>query len=296
MRRARLIYNPTSGREEVRKRLAEILEAMEEMGYESSAFATKGTGDAVREARRACQDGYDLIVASGGDGTLNEVVTGMADELRRPRLGILPMGTTNDFARAMGIPRDLKKALVVLKEEHSKWIDIGKMNEKYFINIAGGGSLTELTYQVPSKMKTLMGPMAYYLKGMEKLANIKSFELEMDIDGKTKREKVVMFLVTNTNSVGGFEKLSPDSDSSDGLFDVFILKEVKLAKYTQLLQKILIGSHMKDAKIIHFKTDSLTVRTKVPLPLNLDGEYGGVTPAHFEMLPRHIEFIVRNDG
>lgn len=295
MKKARLIYNPTSGREEVRRRIGDILEKLERMGYETSTYATQKAGDAATEAKRACRHSYDLIVAAGGDGTLNEVITGMAEEENRPTLGILPVGTTNDFARAMGIPRDITKALNLLEAGFSQKIDIGKMNEKYFINIAGGGSLTELTYEVPSRVKTAIGPMAYYLKGMEKLANVKPFDVEIDIDGRVLKEKIVLFLVANTNSVGGFEKLAPNADSTDGLFDVFILKEVSIAKFTQLMGKLLSGEHVTDSKIMHFQTSKVSIRTKEKMGINLDGELGGATPAVFEVLQQHVECIVNKN-
>lgn len=137
-------------------------------GIEATCHATTGEGDATEAAADAVNRGYDLIIAAGGDGTLNEVVNGMAEKPNLPPLGVLPLGTTNDFARAMGIPKYWEESCDLIIQQQSRLIDLGKANDRYFINIAGGGTLTELTYEVPSKLKTMMGQLAYYLKGIGK--------------------------------------------------------------------------------------------------------------------------------
>ena len=139
MKRARIIYNPTSGREAIRKNLPDVLEILENAGYETSAHATTGEGDAIEAAKLAVERRYDLVVAAGGDGTISEVVNGMAEQEYRPKLGIIPVGTTNDFARALQIPRDIVAAAEIIAKGDRIPIDIGRMNEKYFINIGGGG-------------------------------------------------------------------------------------------------------------------------------------------------------------
>lgn len=158
MKRARVIYNPTSGKELVKKSLADILDVLEKAGYEASAFATTPTPFSARdEAIRAGEAGFDLVVAAGGDGTINEVVNGIAPLEKRPKMAIIPGGTTNDYARALKIPRDNIKAAteVILKRQTVK-MDIGKTPNSYFINIAAGGHLTELTYDVPSELKVFL--------------------------------------------------------------------------------------------------------------------------------------------
>ena len=170
MKKARIIYNPTSGRELFKKHLPEVLQKFEQAGYETSCHATTCEGDAIQAAKVAGERGFDMIVAAGGDGTINEVVNGIAELEERPHIAVIPVGTTNDFARAIGIPLNnvIQAVEVILNGEPQK-IDIGRVNEHYFINIAGGGRLTELTYEVPSKLKTMVGQLAYYLKGMEML-------------------------------------------------------------------------------------------------------------------------------
>lgn len=228
MKRARIIYNPTSGREVFKRELAEVLKRFEQAGYETSTHATTCEGDGVQAARYAVEQKFDLIIAAGGDGTVNEVVQGIAEQDYRPQLAIIPVGTTNDFARALGIPREIQKAVDVILEHNVRSLDIGKVNDQYFMNIAGGGKLTELTYEVPSKLKTMLGQLAYYLKGIEMLPSLKPTKVKIEYDGKVLEEEIMLFLVSNTNSVGGFEKLAPAAKMDDGYFDLVILKKKRI--------------------------------------------------------------------
>ncbi|MGI2329513.1 diacylglycerol kinase [Planococcus sp. YIM B11945] len=293
MKRARIIYNPTSGRELFRKHLPEVLEKMEQAGYETSCHATTGEGDATKAAAIAVERKYDLIVAVGGDGTLNEVVSGISKFEERPKIGLIPMGTTNDFARAVHIPRDINKAVDIILQGESIPVDVGLMDsDRYFINIAGGGRLTELTYEVPSKLKTVLGQMAYYLKGIEMLPSIRSSKVRIEYDGNVFDDKAMMFLIGLTNSVGGFEKLAPDASINDGKFTLLILKEVNMAEFIRLASLALRGEHLSDPHVIYAKASKISVTSEETVLLNLDGEYGGILPATFENLYRHIEVLV----
>ncbi|MCY8024720.1 diacylglycerol kinase [Bacillus sonorensis] len=296
MKRARIIYNPTSGRELFKKNLPQVLQKFEQAGYETSCHATTGEGDAVQAARSAAERQFDLIVAAGGDGTLNEVINGLAPLEERPNLGVIPVGTTNDFARALGIPReDILKAVDTILEGEARPIDIGRVNGQYFINIAGGGRLTELTYDVPSKLKTMLGQLAYYLKGMEMLPSLKPTEVEIEYDGKLFHGEVMLFLVMLTNSVGGFEKLAPDSSLNDGMFDLIILKRTNLAEFIRLAGLALRGEHIHDEHVIYTKANRVKVTLKDKMLLNLDGEYGGELPGEFENLYRHIDVVMSKE-
>jgi diacylglycerol kinase (ATP) len=291
-----LIYNPTSGREEMRKRLPEVLAKLERGGLETSTHATIGEGDATLAAAEAIERGFDLIIAAGGDGTLYEVINGMAEKSHRPPLGILPVGTTNDFARALAIPRNLEAACDLIVKQFTRDIDVGKVNNRYFINIAGGGSMTELTYEVPSKLKTMLGQLAYYMKGLEKLPRLRPIELLLKSDEMELHEEVMMFLITNSNSVGGFEKLAPDASLNDGLFDVLVLKKTNLAEFIRLTTLALRGEHLYDPNVIYFQTRHLEVSSPDYVQLNLDGEFGGTLPCVFTNLKSHLQIIVDESG
>ncbi|KAB7705280.1 diacylglycerol kinase [Bacillus aerolatus] len=295
MKRARIIYNPTSGRELFKKHLPEVLQKLEEAGYETSAHATTSAGDATRAARIAVERRFDIVIAAGGDGTLNEVVNGLAGQDYRPKFGVIPMGTTNDFARALQIPRDIDSAVNIITAGETIPVDVGRMNDKYFINIAGGGRLTELTYEVPSKLKTMLGQLAYYLKGMEMLPSIKASHVTIEYDGKLFEGEVMLFLIGLTNSVGGFEKLAPDSSVNDGLFSLLILKKTNLAEFIRIASLALRGEHLQDPHVIYTKAHRVKIHAPEKVLLNLDGEPGGSLPADFENLYRHLEVFVPVD-
>lgn len=296
MKRARIIYNPTSGRELFKKHLPEVLQKFEQAGYETSCHATTCEGDAIEAAKIAAERNFDLIIAAGGDGTINEVINGIANLDHRPQIAVIPVGTTNDFARAIGIPLNnvLQAVEVILNGEAMK-IDIGKVNDHYFINIAGGGRLTELTYEVPSKLKTVVGQLAYYLKGMEMLPSIRPAEVEIEYDGKLFQGEIMLFLVSLTNSVGGFEKLAPDSKLNDGMFDLLILKKANLAEFIRVASLALRGEHINDEHVIYTKANRVKVSNKDKMQLNLDGEYGGMLPGEFVNMYQHIEIVVSSD-
>jgi diacylglycerol kinase (ATP) len=295
-KRARLIYNPTSGREEMKRRLPDVLQRLERGGLETSTHATTGEGDATLAAADAVERGFDVIIAAGGDGTLYEVINGMAEKPNRPPLGIIPLGTTNDFARAMSIPKNWEAACDIISSGFERKIDLGKANQRYFINIAGGGSLTELTYEVPSKLKTMLGQLAYYMKGLEKLPRLRPIELYVRADGHELHEEVMIFLISNTNSVAGFEKLLPDAAIDDGLLDVIIVKKCNLVELIRVVSLALRGEHLNDPNLIRFQTKHIQVTSPDYTQLNLDGEFGGTLPGVFSVLPSHLRIFVDESG
>ena len=295
MKKARVIYNPTAGKEAVKRELPIILETLEIAGFEASAHATTCEGDATEAAKSAVERRFDLVIAAGGDGTINEVIQGLAEQSYRPKLGVIPVGTTNDFARALHIPRDIKKAVQIIAAGRSMLLDIGKVNEQYFINIAGGGQLTELTYDVPIKLKTMLGQLAYYIRGIEMLPSLRPTHAKIEYDDGVIEEDIMLFLLSNSNSVGGFEKLAPDAKLNDGYFDLLILKKVNLAEFIHIASLALRGAHLNNDNIIYVKSKHVKVTPTEKMQLNIDGEYGGLLPGEFINLKQHIEFLVPDE-
>lgn len=301
MKKARVIYNPTSGKELMKQHLAEILEILERASYEASAFRTTPEPDSAKEeAQRAGEAGFDLIVAAGGDGTINEVVNGLAPLKHRPKMAIIPAGTTNDYARALRVPRNNVKAAaeVILKDQTVK-MDIGRTNNDYFINIAAGGNLTELTYDVPSELKSTFGYLAYLAKGAELLPRVKPIPMKLVYDDGVYEGNASMFFLGLTNSVGGFEKIAPDAKLDDGKFSLIIVKTANVFEIMHLVALMIHGGkHVKDKRIVYAKTSKLEVIPKngERLMINLDGEYGGDAPMTFKNLHQHIEMFANLDA
>lgn len=300
--RARLIYNPTSGKELLKRNLADILMVIEKAGYEASTFATTPEPfSAKKEAARAANAGFDLIIAAGGDGTINEVINGIAPLEKRPKLAVIPGGTTNDFARALQIPRDnvVKAAEVILKNQTIR-SDIGKAGNTYFMNIAAGGYLTELTYEVPSHLKSVFGYLAYLAKGAEMLPRVKTIKMRLKYDDGEFDGKASMFFLGLTNSIGGFEQIVPDAQLDDGKFSLLIVKTANVLEIMHLVALMLNGGkHIDDPRIEYIKTSRLHAEAfddDYRMMINLDGEYGGDAPMEFINYKQHIEIYANLDA
>ena len=291
--RIRVIYNPTAGKEAMKAKLHDVLDVLEESGLEASTFATKGAGDATMAAEFAAQEGFDYVAACGGDGTVNEVVNGLARQAYRPVLGIIPAGTTNDLARALGIPLQIEEAAKTVALRHQIPFDLGQIgNERFFVNIAACGKLTELTYEVPSKMKTMLGYMAYYMKGLELLPRLRPIHLKVESDSQDYDGQVMLCLITNSRHVAGFHDVAPNALVNDGLFDIIIVKRTNLGELIRLVSAALRGEHLADERVIYFQASELHLSSKEPIDLNIDGEYGGRLPHSVQVRASHLSVIV----
>lgn len=299
-KRARLIYNPSSGREAVRKVLPDILNVYENAGYETSAFETTPEPlSAEKEAARCAEAGFDLIIAAGGDGTVHEVMSGIAEKENRPTVAIIPAGTTNDYARVLQIPRNnLIEAAKLIENEESIYMDIGKIingdSRNYFTNIAALGNLAEITFEVTPQLKTLLGYLAYVVKGAELLPKVHAVPVDVKYDGGSYNGDATLVFVALSDTVGGFNKIVPDKVLGDGKFSLVIVKKANPLELMKLVTKLLTdGTHLDSPHIIHKQTDfvDIDVLDQSVLMLNLDGEYGGDAPVRFENLNHHVEVI-----
>lgn len=294
--RARIIYNPSSGREQLTKHLVDILKIFEQAGYETSTFETTPAYlSASNEAKRAALAGFDLIVAAGGDGTVSEVINGIAGLDRRPTLGIIPAGTTNDYARSLQIPRhDHLEAARFLVSQAAVPMDIGKTADKYFMNIAAGGHLSDITYEAPVKMKALFGYLAYLIKGAEKLPQVKPIQMRITYDDGIYEGEASMFFVILTNTVGGVSAIDPEVTIGDGTFTLFVIKTANIFEILQILGMLIRnGKHINDPRVLYTHTSFVEAEALdgQRLMINLDGEYGGDGPIRFINLRQHLNII-----
>ena len=236
-----------------------------------------------------------VLIAAGGDGTLNEVINGIAEYPNRPNIGIIPMGTVNDFGRALHLPNDIMSAIDVIIEGHSTRVDIGKMNSRYFINLAAGGQLTQVSYETPSRLKSIVGPFAYYIKGFEMLPQMKAVDIRIEYDGEVFQGEALLFLLGLTNSMAGFEKLVPDAKLDDGYFTLIIVEKANLAELGHIMTLASRGEHIKHPKVHYKKAKSINISSFIDMQLNVDGEYGGKLPGNFLNLKQHIKVYTPSD-
>lgn len=271
-----LVINPRSGKGKIKNRLLEILDIFTKAGYEIQVHITQQACEA-RDVVARCGNNKDLIVCSGGDGTLNETISGMMELEHCPELGYIPAGSTNDFAASLRIPRQMSAAALSAVGGESSRIDIGKFcEERYFVYVAGFGAFTEVSYLTSQDKKNLLGHQAYVLEGVKSLSSIKAYPLKIS-GGETCYEGNFIFgMVTNTISVGGFKGLVNQNVSlCDGLFEVLL---IEMPKTPLDLSSIVSSLLLKDEKceLLHkFKASSLTIEGEEPVDWVLDGEFGG---------------------
>lgn len=171
-------------------------------------------------------------------------------------------------------------------------IDIGQANDRYFIYVAGGGKLTELSYDVPSKLKTVIGRLAYYVKGIELLPQVRPTDVRIAYDDQVFEGEVMLFLVANSHSVSGFAKAAPDASLNDGYFDMLIFKKMSIPQLIHIVQKVSRGEHIGDPHVIYKQVQRIKVTPNHKMQLNVDGEYGGLFPCDIVNLHRRLELLV----
>ncbi|MBR2295182.1 MAG: YegS/Rv2252/BmrU family lipid kinase [Clostridiales bacterium] len=296
--RLKIIINPSSGRETARVNIEDMLAYLVSFSALERAdiFYTGKRFDAVNFAAKTDPSEYDYIIAVGGDGTVNEVITGlMTADIKIP-LAIYTSGTVNDFATINELPSSPSDFARMLMDPKLIKVDCGKVNGKYFLNVLAGGLMTEVAYKVPSDLKTAFGPAAYWLSAMKDLP-IKSSDavrLKIVAGGKEYEEEAIMFLISNSKSVGGFRKLMTMADLSDGLLDVLVVKKLEPAEIVSLLGKLMIGDHINSNNVLYLQTSHLELSSDgdTPVVLDIDGEEGPHLPANVECIHEAITLIV----
>lgn len=277
MEKLLLIYNPHAGKGRVQGKLSAIIEALTRAGWLVTARPTAGPGDATALARQLAPD-FDRVVCCGGDGTLNEVISGLSGLTRPPVLGYIPTGTTNDFSRNLALPRGMEAAAAVAAAGYPTLCDAGQFNDRSFIYVAAFGAFTDVAYDTPQPFKNVFGHLAYVLEGAARLPNLKTYPLTVEHDGTTEEGEFLYGMVSNTVSVGGFPALTAQPVKlDDGLFEVILVRAPKSAAELQGLIRTLATQNPEESggAVLGFQTAQLTVTCADPLPWTLDGEYGG---------------------
>lgn len=294
MKKIKVIFNPSSGRQSMERRVDRLCKLLLDDGYLISKFITQKKDDAMIETMKACKEDWDIIVVSGGDGTVNEVAKGIANSERKIPVAILSSGTVNDFANYMKIPKNIIDFYDMIKRENTIDVDLGKVNSEYFVNVAAGGLLTNVGYQVLPETKMVLGRMAYYIEGLKEitLQNFEPIKLSVESEECSLDEEVLLFLISNSSSIGGFKKLAPKADVLDGLLDIVIVKKSGVQDLANIFINIFSGDHINHPNVVYFKSKSVRLDTREKVSIDIDGEYGGKLPATFEIVPKAFRIIV----
>ncbi|ROR27171.1 YegS/Rv2252/BmrU family lipid kinase [Mobilisporobacter senegalensis] len=269
------VYNPNAGKGKIKTRLSDIVEIFVKADYEVTIYATRGKQDATRIVKNSAKE-YDLIVCSGGDGTLNEVTAGVMTLEKRPEIGYLPAGTTNDFAASHKIPKNILRAAEVAVNGEPYYYDVGSVNDEFFAYVAAFGAFTEVSYETPQTIKNTLGRVAYLLEGMKRLPSLKSYKMIVKYDDKVIEEEFIFGMITNSSSVGGFKGfIGKEILLDDGLFEICLIKVPKNPIELQAIINTLITKDTSTNLIYSFRTNRMSIEAKEEVPWTLDGEFGG---------------------
>ena len=279
MKRLLLIYNPNAGRQKVKPHLAAILDVFAAEGYLTTVYPTQAQGDATHAAS-ALAAGYDRLVCCGGDGTLNETVTGLMciPEHLRPVLGYIPTGSTNDFSRNLSLPRGMEKMAAVACGGIPHPCDLGTANGHWFTYVAAFGLFTDVSYATPQSTKNHLGHMAYVLEGASRLAMpAKAYKIRVEAEGVSVEDEFIYGMVGNTVSVGGLLNLPSDVVKlDDGRFEVLLVRKPHhAADYQTIIRALTTQTLPENGPILAFPASKVSFICTEPLPWTLDGEFGG---------------------
>ena len=288
------VFNPTAGKAQIKNRLLEIVDLFTKCGYDVLAHPTQNELDAYEQVRARAKD-VDMIVCCGGDGTLNEVVSGLMKIDKRPPLGYIPSGSTNDFATSLAIPKDFRKATTAIAEGTPYPCDIGRFNGDTFVYVAAFGAFTNVAYETEQTWKNALGHIAYILEGARSIFNIKSYPLEIEANGEIYKDEYIYGMITNSKSVGGFKNLTGKHVKlDDGLFEVVLIRNPKNPLELNEIVTSLLSGDDKSELIDSFKTDKIVISGEQALSWTLDGEFGGEHHAVTIVNEKHAIEIVLN--
>lgn len=272
-----LIYNPVSGKGQIKQKLSTVINRFTQAGWLVTAYPTQGPGDAQRIASELGGQ-YDRVVCSGGDGTLSQTAAGLISLAQPPVLGYIPAGSTNDCTRNLHLPTNIEKAAMVAANGGVlRPLDVGVLNDRPFIYVAAFGAFTDVSYATPQELKNIFGHLAYIVNGIGALTKLTPHHLKVTSGDQDIEGDFLYGMVCNTYSVGGMKAL-PQSHVilDDGLCEVVLVrKEIKLGDLTRVLQSLILGHPINTAAVISFQASEVTISCDHPIPWTIDGEYGG---------------------
>lgn len=287
-----LIYNSNSGKKNISNYLDNIVEEFQKVNYQVVPYKILNFHDVNDEIKSVLEDNYHCIAIAGGDGTINKVINVMIKNQINLPIGIFPWGTSNDLAAHFGITRDIKSCCKNVINNKIKCIDIGKVNDEYFLNVAAAGVLTDVSYKTNVNIKSVFGNLAYYFKGLEQLPNLKTFSIKIICEQCCVEENVYLFLVLNGSIAGGFNFLNNNDNISDGKLDFIAIKNCNQVDLVKLFMKLLKEGYLQDDNIIHIRTDRLYIHSSEIKETVIDGELGPSLPININVIPKAIKVFI----
>jgi diacylglycerol kinase (ATP) len=273
---ARLIVNPTSGAESASARLPELNQRLRQALGHLDIVMTASEGDAERAGRESGERGYTHVLVGGGDGTLNEVLNGLGTvpgALESTTLGVLPLGTGNDFAHALGVSADPEEAAEQFLRGRARRVDLARVGDRVFVNASAGGFIAETSDHVDARLKTLAGRFAYLIGGAQALVEYEPVEAVATVDGHPLFEgPLQMFAVSNGPTIGGGHRIAPDARLDDGLLELCLIHAMPLVPFLALLARVSAGAHVGDDHVVTARGQRIELTFGRSLKINTDGE------------------------
>lgn len=293
----RIIVN---GKAAADPQLRSAISDIREQGYLLEVRVTWEAGDAARYAAEATKEGVDVVIAAGGDGTINEIASGMfaADGSPKSALAVVPYGTANDFATGIGIPKGTPlSALQLAADGDATPIDIGKVNDRIFVNVTSGGFGAEVTANTPPQLKQVLGGAAYSLMGVVTAAKMNPYECRFETpDGTVHEGSLLVMAVGNGRQCGGGYQVTPNALLDDGLLDVVAIHDAEVQHFGIVLNELLNLTAEENKFVTYKQVESFSLQSSRPLQLNLDGEPYLDTIFKFEVIPKSLRFILGPDA
>ena len=283
-----VVVKPGASAEET-DQLRACVRRLRAAGHAVRARLTFEEGDGEGFAREAAEAGADLVIAAGGDGTINEVVNGLGPAARRPRFAVVPLGTANDFAVGLGVPADIDGAMSVAVDGRATAIDLPIVNDRWFINVSTGGFGAEATEQAPPESKRLLGGWAYVVTGARQFVDLRPVSGRFEADGQLLTETdFLLFAVGNAKQTGGGSMLTPRAELEDGRLDLLVVRAVPRVDFLSLLPDLRAGTHLESPDILYTQAASFVVSTEETLSVNADGEPFRGTRFEYRLDPERL--------
>lgn len=278
MKKLLFVFNPSSGKGQIRQHLMTIVDTFVKGGYEVTVHPTQAPLDAYEKISSRCSD-FDAVVCSGGDGTLNETIKALMTAEKRIPLGYIPSGTMNDFATGLGISKNMIEAAAKIVEGGLVTVDVGSFNNEFFTYVAAFGAFTSVSYETSQQMKNMFGSFAYIMEGMKHINSAKSYHVTVTHDGETIEDDFIFGMVSNSTSIGGLKGLGgTEVLFDDGIFEAMLIKMPKNIAEFQLTVNSFLRRELDSKYFVNFKTRQVEFHSDGDLPWTLDGEFGGNCP------------------
>jgi len=294
-----LIYNPMAGNGLIKNHLDEIIDKFQKKRLQIIPFRTDKKETLNEYFSLMDVEKYRKIIVAGGDGTINITVNAMIRNGIDLPLALFQVGTANDFAGYFELPSDIKGMIKVALEENYTMVDIGKVNNKYFINVAAMGFLVDVSQKTDPNVKNTLGVVSYYLRGIGELPNLKPIPIKIVSNEYSAEENIYFMLVMNGRSAGGFKKIAPEAMVNDGMLDVVLFREMPIMELMPLLLNVLAGNHAENKFVEYFKTSKISIKSDQIVGTDIDGEKGEEFPLEIEVIPNKLKINiakVENEG